>query len=163
LLLRFLSEIKAGKGEVQAPVYSHVAYDIVPGAFEVIDQPDILILEGLNLFQVGAVPQDGQVIPFVSDFIDFSIYLDAEENLIRNWYLERFLTLRETAFKNPQSFFHKFAVLPEQEVTALAKTIWEKINSVNLRENILPTRQRANLILAKGADHSIEEVALRRL
>ena len=163
LLLRFLSDIKAGKRNVQAPVYSHIAYDIVQDAYDVIDQPDILILEGLNLFQVGAAPKDGHAIPFVSDFIDFSIYLDAEESLIYDWYMERFLTLRKTAFKDPKSYFHRFAALPEQKVSELAKEIWEKINGVNLRENILPTRRRANLILSKGADHSIETVALRRL
>jgi type I pantothenate kinase len=162
-LLRFLSDIKAGKHKMQVPVYSHLSYDIVPDHYEIIDQPDILIIEGLNLFQVGAIPQDGHAIPFVSDFIDFSIYLDAEEYLIHEWYMQRFLTLRETAFKDPKSFFHRFAVMPEKEVVKLAKDIWEKINGVNLRENILPTRQRANLILAKGADHSIERVALRRL
>jgi type I pantothenate kinase len=162
-LLRFLSDIKAGKKNVQAPVYSHLNYDIVSNEFEAIDQPDILIIEGLNLFQAGVAPQDGHAIPFVSDFIDFSIYLDAEEHLIHGWYMQRFLTLRETAFKDPASFFHRFAVLPENEVVTLAKGIWEKINGVNLRENILPTRQRADLILSKGADHSIEKVALRRL
>lgn len=162
-LLRFLSEIKAGKHGARAPVYSHLSYDIVPDGYETIDQPDILILEGLNLFHVGTAPKDGQAIPFVSDFIDFSIYLDAEESLIHDWYMERFLTLRGTAFQDPASFFHRYAAMPEQEVITLAKTIWQNINSVNLRENILPTRQRANLILVKGADHSIETVALRRL
>jgi type I pantothenate kinase len=162
-LLRFLSDIKAGKREVQVPVYSHLSYDILPEAYETIDQPDILIIEGLNLFQVGVAPQDGHAIPFVSDFIDFSIYLDAEEQMIHEWYMERFLTLRETAFKDPASFFHRYAALPKEDVVKLAKEIWEKINGVNLRENIFPTRQRANLILAKGADHSIEKVALRRL
>jgi type I pantothenate kinase len=163
LLLRFLSDVKAGKRKVQAPVYSHLSYDIVPDQFEVIDQPDVLILEGLNLFQVGSAPKDGHAIPFVSDFIDFSIYLDAEERLIHDWYMERFLTLRKTAFRDPHSFFHRFAALPKDEVIALAKDIWEKINGLNLRENILPTRRRANLILSKGADHSIDKVLLRRL
>jgi type I pantothenate kinase len=162
-LLRFLSDIKAGKARVSVPVYSHIAYDIVPDEYEIIDQPDILIIEGLNLFQVGAAPKDGHAIPFVSDFIDFSIYLDAEEALVHEWYMERFMTLRETAFKNPASFFHRFATLPKEDVIKLAKEIWENINSVNLRENILPTRQRANLILSKGADHWIEKVALRKV
>ncbi len=163
-LLTFLSAIKAGKPDVKAPVYSHLAYDILPDIFETIDRPDILIVEGLNLFQVSrAVASDGNAIPFVSDFFDFSIFLDAEEPTIRNWYLARFLALRETAFKDPASFFHKFAVMPEQEVTALAIKLWDAINAVNLRDNILPTRRRADLILTKGEDHTISKVALRRL
>ncbi len=162
-LLRFLTDIKAGKRNVSAPVYSHMTYDIVPDEAEVIDQPDILIVEGLNLFQVGAPPKDGHAIPFVSDFIDFSVYLDAEEHLIRAWYFERFMTLRGTAFRDPASYFHRFASLPEQDACKLAETIWETINAVNLRENILPTRQRASLILGKGNEHWIEKVALRRL
>lgn len=162
-LLQFLSDVKAGKRNVKAPVYSHLSYDIVEGEYETVDQPDILILEGLNLFQTGRGPPDGKAIPFVSDFFDFSIFLDAEEAHLREWYLKRFQSLRETAFKNPVSFFHRFASLSEQEASTLALNIWETINALNLQENILPTRQRANLILTKGASHSIEQVALRRL
>lgn len=162
-LLQFLSGIKAGKKAVQAPIYSHLTYDIVPDVFETVDRPDILIIEGLNLFQVSRAPEGGKDIPFVSDFIDFSIYLDAEEDNIRAWYLERFLALRGTAFRDPVSYFHRFAAMPETELTLLANSIWENINALNLRENILPTRQRADLILGKGANHWIESVALRRL
>ncbi|MES2905775.1 MAG: type I pantothenate kinase [Pseudomonadota bacterium] len=162
-LLRFLTDIKAGKAQVSAPVYSHLIYDIVPDDMQVIDRPDILILEGLNVLQVGQAPSGGQAIPYVSDFFDFSIFIDAQETLLRKWYLERFLALRETAFKDPSSFFHRFAVMPQEEVVKLSEHLWATINGVNLRENILPTRQRAGLILTKGADHFVESVALRRL
>ena len=163
-LLTFLSAIKAGKADVKAPVYSHLAYDILPDVFETVHRPDILIVEGLNLLQVSrAVASDGNAIPFVSDYFDFSIFLDAEEPLVRSWYLDRFLALRETAFQDPASFFHKFAGMPAPDVTALAIRLWDTINAVNLRDNILPTRRRADLILTKGEDHMIRQVALRRL
>jgi type I pantothenate kinase len=162
-LLAFLRDIKAGQKEVLAPVYSHLSYDIVPGERVRIQRPDILIVEGLNVLQTSRLPRDGRAVPFVSDFFDFSIYIDADETVIREWYLERFLRLRETAFQNPQSYFHRYASISEQEALAFAEGLWARINLVNLRENILPTRPRAKLILRKGEDHRIEEVSLRRI
>jgi len=162
-LLAFLTDIKAGKKEVWAPVYSHLSYDIVPGERVKIDRPDILIVEGLNVLQTSRLPKDGRAVPFVSDFFDFSIYIDAEESVIRQWYLERFLRLRETAFRDPQSFFHRYASITTEEALAYAEGLWSRINLANLRENILPTRPRAHLVLRKGADHQIEQVALRRI
>ncbi len=161
-LLRFMSDIKAGKTRVSAPVYSHLTYDVVPGAEVVVDNPDILILEGLNVLQAGK-PKGAKAMPFVSDFFDFSIFIDADEQLIHDWYVERFLHLRESAFRDPQSFFNRYASLPPEEARNLAEGLWDKINLRNLRDNILPTRQRASLVLRKGADHRVEEVALRKL
>jgi len=162
-LLAFLTDIKAGRARVEAPVYSHLTYDIVPDERQTIEQPDILILEGLNVLQSGEMPPDGEAIPFVSDFFDFSIYIDAEEAEVRRWYVERFMRLRETRFRDPKSYFHKYANLSDMETLAAAQGLWDRINLVNLLENILPTRQRANLILRKGADHAIRQVALRKL
>jgi type I pantothenate kinase len=162
-LLRFLSDVKAGRHPVRAPVYSHLVYDVQPNEWVEIERPDILIVEGLNVLQAGRPPKDGKAIPYVSDFFDFSVYLDAEEPILRTWYVDRFLTLRETAFKDPASYFHRYAGLSDDEATATATSIWERINLVNLHENILPTRQRADLILTKGNSHLVEQVALRRL
>jgi type I pantothenate kinase len=162
-LLRFLSNIKAGMARVEAPVYSHLTYDVVPGASVVVEAPDIVIVEGLNVLQPARLPPGGEHVPFVSDFFDFSVYLDAEEALLRSWYVERFMRLRETAFRDPQSYFSKYVALDEREAVDTALRFWTEINLVNLRENILPTRQRAKLILRKGASHQIEEVALRRI
>ncbi len=162
-LLAFLRDIKAGKGHVTAPVYSHLTYDIVPGEMISIDRPDIVILEGLNVLQTSRLPRDGRVVPFVSDFFDFSVYLDADEAAVRRWYVERFLSLRGTAFQDPKSYFHRYAALSDREAEAIALGLWTRINLVNLFENILPTRPRADLILTKGADHAIEKVALRRI
>jgi type I pantothenate kinase len=162
-ILRFLSAIKSGQPNVRAPVYSHLTYDVVAGEFVTIDRPDILIFEGLNVLQAGDLPQDGKYVPFVSDFFDFSIYIDADEEMIHNWYITRFMRLRETAFRNPQSFFHRYSQLSEDAARAIAESLWANINLKNLRENILPTRPRADLILRKGADHLVEEVALRKL
>ncbi len=162
-LLAFLRDIKAGKGHVTAPVYSHLTYDIVPGQMISIDRPDILILEGLNVLQTSRLPRDGRVVPFVSDFFDFSVYLDADEAAVRRWYVERFLSLRNTAFRDPKSYFHRYAALSNREAEEMALGLWTRINLVNLFENILPTRPRADLILTKGADHAIEKVALRRI
>jgi type I pantothenate kinase len=163
-LLAFLSDVKAGKPEVHAPVYSHLTYDIVPGEEQVVRQPDIMILEGLSVLETGD-GHGGRRIPalFVSDFFDFSIYVDADERDIEQWYVERFLTLRETAFQDEQSFFRHFAALPEDAAVDMARQIWRTINGVNLREHILPTRERAQLVLEKGADHSVEAVRLRKL
>jgi type I pantothenate kinase len=162
-LLRFLSDIKAGLHPVRAPVYSHLIYDVIPNQWVEINRPDILIVEGLNVLQAGRLPKDGKAIPFVSDFFDFSIYLDAGEDVLLSWYVNRFLTLRGTAFVDPKSYFHRYAKLSDEEAVATAASIWNRINLVNLRENILPTRLRADLILKKGENHAIEEVALRRL
>jgi type I pantothenate kinase len=162
-LLAFLNDIKAGKRNVVAPVYSHLVYDIVPGETVAIDRPDILIVEGLNVLHTSRLPRDGRVVPFVSDFFDFSIYIDADEAAIRRWYIERFQRLRETAFRDPASYFHRYAAIPEDEAIAIAEGLWNRINLVNLRENILPTRARAHLILRKGATHEVEQVALRRI
>jgi type I pantothenate kinase len=162
-LLRFLSDIKAGRRPVRAPVYSHLIYDVMPNQWVEIDRPDILIVEGLNVLQTGAPPKGGKAIPYVSDFFDFSIYLDADEDVLRGWYVDRFLTLRGTAFRDPKSYFHRYATLSDEESVATATSIWTRINLLNLHENILPTRQRADLILKKVESHLVEEVALRRL
>jgi type I pantothenate kinase len=162
-ILRFLSEVKAGKPVVTAPVYSHLVYDVVPGEEITVERPDILILEGLNVLQPNRMTRGGTALPFVSDFFDFSVYLDAEEDDLHRWYVDRFMTLRQTAFRDPRSFFRKYAEIAEADALSIAETLWTGINLPNLRENIVPTRQRASLILTKGASHRIREVALRRL
>lgn len=172
-LIRFLADVKSGRAEVVAPVYSHLIYDIVPDQFQVVRQADIVIVEGLNVLQTG--PRPGSTIPaspsgsrrastvFVSDFFDFSIYVDAEEAFITRWYMERFLTLVKTAFRDPNSYFHRYASLSIEEAVTFAETVWQEINGPNLRENILPTRERARLILEKGSNHGVRSVRLRRL
>jgi type I pantothenate kinase len=162
-LLRFLSGIKAGRRPMRAPIYSHIVYDVVPHEWVEIDRPDILIVEGLNVLQAGRLPKDGKAVPFVSDFFDFSVYIDAAEDVLERWYVDRFLALRLTSFRDPMSYFHRYSRLSDTEAVATAKSIWDRINLVNLRENILPTRQRADLILTKNEGHLIDEVALRRL
>src|SRR5690348_8807610 len=161
-LLRFLSDIKGGRRPARAPIYSHLVYDVMPNQWIEIDRPDILIVEGLNVLQTGLPPRDGKAIPYVSDFFDFSIYLDADEDVLLRWYVDRFLALRGTAFSDPQSYFHRYSKLSDEEAVKTASSIWSRINLVNLNENILPTRQRADLILTKTESHLIEEVALRR-
>jgi type I pantothenate kinase len=155
-LLRFMADVKSGVAEVSAPVYSHLAYDIVPNEFEDVRNPDVVIVEGLNVLQAGSGV-------FVSDFFDFSIYVDAQEADIELWYIERFLTLRETVFRDPSSYFHRYSALSVEEARETARQIWRTINLVNLRENVLPTRERAHLILEKGRDHAIRKVRLRKL
>ena len=162
-LVQFLARVKAGEGHVTAPIYSHLVYDVVPGEEVTIDRPDILILEGLNVLQPPRLPRDGKPVPYVSDFLDFSVYIDADENLLRRWYVDRFMALRQTAFRKPESFFRRYAELGEEEALATAQGLWDRINLPNLRENIFPTRPRADLILRKGESHMIEEVALRKL
>jgi type I pantothenate kinase len=162
-LLNFLHDVKSGKERVEAPVYSHFHYDIVPGQSIVVDRPDILIVDGLNVLQPARMPRDGMAIPFVSDFFNFSIYLDAHPRVIEDWYVTRFMRLRQTAFQDPAAYFHRYASLSIDEARAEALRIWSSINQKNLYENILPTRQRARLILRKSADHRIETVALRRI
>lgn len=162
-ILRFLSDIKAGWDHVNAPVYSHFFYDVQPDEFITVDRPDILIFEGINVLQSRELPPGGKAVPVVSDFFDFSIYIDADEDLIEKWYVERFMRLRKTAFTDPKSFFHRYSKLNDAEALETATGIWENINLRNLHENILPTRPRADLVLRKGADHLVEEVALRKL
>lgn len=170
-LVQFLNDIKTGSPQVEAPVYSHVAYDILPGAMTTIQRPDILIIEGLNVLQPARRSNAGlglragrpERLPYVSDFFDFTIYLDADEALIERWYVERFLMLRKTAFRDPKSYFHRYSQLSDAEAVDKALHLWRTINLVNLRENIQQTRERADLILRKGPAHAIEEVLLRRL
>ncbi len=162
-VLRFLSAIKAGETHAEAPLYSHLTYDVLTGEFVSIDAPDILIFEGINVLQSRELPKEGKAIPVVSDFFDFSIYIDGEEKLIEAWYISRFMRLRQTSFTDPRSFFHRYSKLTEEAARSVAQKLWNTINLVNLHENILPTRPRADLILRKGADHLIEQVALRRL
>jgi type I pantothenate kinase len=157
-LLTFLREVKSGESEVRAPTYSHVVYDIVPGADLVVRQPDILILEGLNVLQITTESRE-----FVSDYFDYSIYIDAMEPDIERWYIERFLKLRETVFMDPRSYFRHYAELTEDEAIDTAHTIWREINGKNLAENIEPTRDRASLIMRKAADHTVTEVQLRKI
>ena len=162
-LLSFVSDVKAGEPTVQAPVYSHVTYDIVPGESIIIDRPDILILEGLNVLSANRGAKDGRAIPFVSDFFDFSVYLHATEDDLEKWFVARFMRLRDTAFRDPLSYFKKYADIDDAQAEATARDIWTRINLRNLRENILPTMPRASLVLTKGPSHIIEEVELRKL
>ncbi|MGB3718048.1 MAG: type I pantothenate kinase [Hyphomicrobiaceae bacterium] len=162
-LLNFLADVKSGRERVEAPVYSHFHYDILPDQTIVIERPDILIVEGLNVLQPARLPKDGKAIPFVSDFFDFSIYIDADPKVIEEWYVARFMKLRTTAFRDPAAYFHKYAHLSPDDARERALEIWRTINLKNLEENILPTRQRASLILRKGPDHSVESVSLRKL
>jgi len=172
-LIEFMAEVKCADGAVHAPVYSHQAYDIIPGEFQVVDRPDIVIVEGLNVLQTGEPPRSGagptrrrdsgRARVFVSDFFDFSIYIDADETDIERWYVERFLALRETVFRDPRSYFHRYSSLDEASAIETARDIWLTINGVNLRENISPTRERARLVLEKAADHSVQRIRLRRI
>ena len=161
--IRFLSDIKSGKPKVGVPVYSHLHYDLIPGEETLVESPDILIVEGLNILQPGELPKSGKPIVFASDFLDFSIYLDAEEDDLEAWFMERFGRLRTTAFADPRSFFHRFSQMSEKEATDFGLWAWKAINLPNLRDNILPTRSRADLILRKGRSHAIEDVKLRKL
>jgi type I pantothenate kinase len=157
-LITFVAELKSGSSPLGAPVYSHLRYDLVPGIEQTVVSPDIVILEGLNVLQTGA----GSPV-FISDFFDFSIYVDAPLDHLRQWYVERFEKLRDTVFQDPDSYFHRFAEIPEMEARRLALGIWTDINERNLKENIEPTRERASLILEKGERHSVQRVRLRRL
>ena len=161
-LFAFVRDVKAGEPEAKAPVYSHLSYDIVPGEALVVDRPDVLIVEGLNVLQTGPAVE-GQPRLFVSDFFDFTIYVDAPTELIRQWYVERFLRLRDTAFRDPASYFHRYASLTDEQAVETAGRIWRDINEENLVRNIRPTRDRADLVLRKGEDHAVQEVRLRKL
>jgi type I pantothenate kinase len=162
-LLRFVVDIKSGKEEVEAPIYSHLVYDVVPDDRIVVRNPDIVILEGLNVLQPARVTDDGRSGLALSDFFDFGIYVDATTSDIRSWYVERFLRLRQTAFADPASYFRRYAGLSSEEATATAEDIWDSINGPNLEQNILPTRSRATLVLRKDRDHSVRYVRLRKL
>ena len=162
-LVQFMADVKSGQSEVTAPVYSHRAYDILPGELHVVRQPDIMIVEGLNVLQTGDGQPGRPLRMFVSDFFDFSIYVDAKEADIEQWYVERFLSLRETVFRDEASYFHRYASLSVEEAVQVARGIWREINGVNLRENIQPTRERAHLILEKGKDHAVNSVKLRKI
>ncbi|MBE9913574.1 type I pantothenate kinase [Paenibacillus donghaensis] len=156
-LMHFISSVKSGEPALHVPVYSHLTYDVLNDRTQLVDQPDILIVEGINVLQVNT-----QEPTFVSDFFDFSIYIDADEHDIRNWYIERFQMLRDTAFKDPRSYFRKYASISKEEAALTAEKIWEDINAKNLHENILPTKERARLIIKKGSDHHIDQVLLRK-
>ena len=162
-MIEFLADIKAGRPEVEAPVYSHQAYDIVPGEREVVSRPDILIFEGLNVLQTGTVEGGRSPSIIVSDFFDFSLYLDAEESVIQEWYVDRFQRLQRTVFQNPSSYFHHYKDLDAAQAREVALGIWRDINLANLMENILPSRERANVVLRKRADHTVGEVWLRQI
>jgi type I pantothenate kinase len=161
-LIQFISDVKSGAPRIEVPIYSHLVYDIVPDETRTIDRPDILIVEGLNVLQRGGRPSRAPQT-FVSDYFDFSIYVDADEALLQEWYVERFLRLRETAFRDPNSYFRRYAELSVDEAVATAKRIWREINYLNLKQNIEPTRERADLILEKGPRHTLERIALRKL
>ena len=158
-LVRFLSDIKAGKSHAEAPVYSHLTYDLVPGKFENVSSPDVVIIEGLNVLQSPGADQETTL----SDYFDFKIYVDAETRNISKWFLNRFHELRESAFTNPESYFHRYAEMPIEKALERANEIWDTINLPNLIENILPTRSRATLVLRKGDQHAVESVLLRKL
>ncbi|MDO8105689.1 type I pantothenate kinase [Isoptericola sp. b441] len=162
-LLRFLAAVKAGSAEAHAPVYSHQSYDIIPGARVTVHRPDVLIVEGLNVLQPARPAAAGESSLAVSDFFDFSIYVDARTRDVRRWYVDRFLSLRHTAFSRPDSYFHRYAALDDAAATARAEEIWDAINEPNLVANILPTRGRATLVLRKGPDHAVQRVRLRKL
>ena len=162
-LLRFLADVKSGRDEVVAPVYDHQSYDIVPGRFQTVDRPDILVVEGLNVLQAGRRTDGSAPEVFLSDFFDFSVYVDAAETDIQQWYVDRFLALRRTAFRDSTAFFHRFASLTDGEARETALGIWTAVNGPNLRDNIAPTRSRARLVLQKANDHSVRRVLLRKL
>ncbi|MGY1717767.1 MULTISPECIES: type I pantothenate kinase [unclassified Blastococcus] len=162
-LLRFLADVKSGREEVFAPVYDHQSYDIVPGRVQAVDRPDILVLEGLNVLQAGRRTDGSAPDIFLSDFFDFSVYVDAAEADIQRWYVERFLALRRTAFQDATAYFHRFAALTDDQARETALGIWSAVNGPNLRDNIAPTRSRARLVLQKSADHSVRRVLLRKL
>jgi type I pantothenate kinase len=162
-LVQFMADVKAGAPEALAPVYSHLRYDVVPGQHQAVRRPDIVVVEGLNVLHVGAARGERPRSPFVSDFFDFSIFIDANELDIEQWYVDRFLALRDTVFTDPSSYFHRYASLSSDEAIATAREIWRTINAVNLRENVLPSRPRAHVILEKGRDHAVRRVRLRTL
>ncbi len=160
-LVAFLADVKSGRRNIEVPLYSHLVYDIVPGDHAIVDQPDILIVEGLNLLQPGSTGKGGEPVLFASDFLDFSIYVDADREDLEAWYMQRFFQLRETAFRKPDSFFRRYAEMSKEEAGRFGLDNWRSINLVNLVDNIEPTRSRADLVLKKGRDHLLEAVWLR--
>jgi type I pantothenate kinase len=162
-LLQFLTDLKSGKRALKVPIYSHHHYDILPDEYQEVDQPDVVIIEGLNILQSTRPMALSQPQRFVSDFLDFSIFVDADPQLIESWYVERFLRFRDSAFTEPSAYFHRFAALNQEEAIKTALRYWREINAVNLEQNILPFRERAKLILKKAADHTVESVYLRRI
>jgi type I pantothenate kinase len=162
-LLRFVAAVKSGQDVVTAPVYSHLTYDIVPGECIEVRRPNVLIVEGLNVLQPPRVDANGRAGMAVSDFFDFSVYVDAKTEHVQQWYVDRFLRLRQTAFADPESYFHRYASLSDSEAVATAESIWRQINQPNLVENIRPTRGRATLVLTKSADHAVRRIRLRKL
>jgi type I pantothenate kinase len=163
LLLQFLADVKSGSGETSAPIHSHLTYDILPDERHTVGRPDVLIVEGLNMLEAGLPEPSGGHMVFVSDYVDFSIYVDAEESYIKQWYVERFLRLREEALRDSTTYFHRFAELSVEEATDFAMRVWDEIDHPNLKQNIEPTRDRARLILEKGEDHSVRSVRLRKI
>lgn len=161
-LLQVVAQLKAGEPRVEVPLYSHLVYDVLTDDTQIIESPDVVIVEGLNVLQTGPATVDGPKV-FVSDYFDFSIYIDAEPEHVRRWYVERFLTLRESAFADPRSYFTRYAALTDEQAVATATDIWDAINGPNLIQNIQPTRDRADLIIRKGSDHCLDEIRLRRL
>lgn len=161
-LLECVARLKSGEQNIEIPVYSHLTYDVLPDKRRVIESPDVIIIEGLNVLQTGASTVDSPRV-FVSDYFDFAIYIDADPEVVRTWYIERFLTLRQSAFADPRSYFSRYASLSDDEAVETASGIWDAINGPNLTENIAPTRERADLVLRKGEHHRVEEIRLRRL
>lgn len=162
-LTRFLMKVKAGRPTVQAPVYDHLTYNIVPGQYQTVNRPDVLIVEGLNVLQPAVSQPGGRSNLAVSDFFDFSIYVDAKTSDIKSWYVDRFLSLRDSAFSKPESFFRRYADLNDEQAIVTAERIWHEINEPNLNENVLPTRSRASLVMTKSADHSVQHIRLRKI
>ena len=163
LLLGFLAGVKSGSGQMSAPIHSHLTYDILPDERKVVGRPDVLVVEGLNMLEAGLPEPAGGHMVFVSDYVDFSIYVDAREGHIKQWYLERFLRLREEALGDDSAYFHRFAELSPEEATDFAMRVWDEIDHPNLKQNIEPTRDRARLILEKGEDHAVQSVRLRKI
>ena len=162
-LVQFLADLKAGKPALQVPIYSHRHYDVIANDMQVVDQPDIVIVEGINVLQVGTRKDRRSARMYVSDFFDFSIYVDAPETMISQWYLQRFMMFRDKARNDPSAFFNRFATLSDEAALEFARGVWTQTNQTNLRKNIMPFRERARLILEKGQDHSVQQVWLRRL
>ena len=163
LLLQFLADIKSGREGVSAPIHSHLTYDILPDETQTVGQPDVLIVEGLNMLEAGLPEPSGGHMVFVSDYVDFSIYVDAQESHIKKWYLDRFLRLREEALEDSTAYFHRFSDLSVEEATEMAMRVWDEIDHPNLKQNIEPTKDRARLILEKGEDHSVQSIRLRKI
>ena len=163
LLLRFLSDVKSGRDGLRAPIHSHLTYDILPDKTQIVGRPDVLLVEGLNMLEAGLPVPFGGLRVFVSDYCDFSIYVDADESYIKEWYLERFLRLRGEALGDSTAYFHRFAELSVEQARDVALRVWDEIDHPNLKEHIEPTKDRARLILEKGQDHSVRSVRLRKI